>query len=79
MLGTLIGIIFVLIILGVIWWAVVSKFYPLIQPYVAEPFATAIYVLIVVIFVCIVLWLMVQVLSMAGVHVNTFGILSGGR
>lgn len=73
MLGTIIGILFVLIILGVCWWAVVTMLWPLISPYVAEPFRTGIYVLLVVLFVCIVLWIIAQILGMAGVHVNTFG------
>lgn len=77
MIGTLIGVIFLLIVLGVLWWAIVHKFYPLIAPYIAEPFATAIYVLFVLIFVFIVLWLILQLLGYAGVHVNTFGFLGG--
>lgn len=72
-MGTVIGLIFVLVILGVVWWAVVQKLWPLISPYVGEPFNTAIYVLIVVLFVFIVLWIIAQLLGMAGVHVNTFG------
>lgn len=73
MLGTVIGLIFVLIILGVIWWAVVNKLYPLISPYVGEPFNTIIYVIIIIIFVIIVLWAIAQLLGLAGVHVPMLG------
>jgi len=68
-MGTLIGFIFLLIILGVIWWAVVQKLWPLISPYVGEPFATLIYILIVVLFVFIVIWAAIQLLNMGGIHV----------
>ena len=70
MIGTLIGLIFALVILGVIWWAVVQKFWPMVSPYVAEPFNTAIYVVLVVIFVFIVLWLVMYVLGLGGIHVK---------
>lgn len=72
MLGTLIGLIFILILLGLVWWAVVTKLYPLIQPYIGEPFNTIIYVVIIFIFVLIVLWAIAQLLAMAGVHVPMF-------
>ena len=45
----------------------------------AEPFNTAIYVLLVVLFVCIVLWIIAQLLAMAGIHVPTFGLGKWGR
>ena len=73
MLGTVIGLLFVLIILGVLWWAIVNKLYPLISPYVGEPFNTIIYVVIIILFVCIVLWAIATLLGMAGVHVPMFG------
>ena len=52
MIGTLISIIFTLIVLGVIWWAI-QQLLPLIP--LPEPFAKIIYVLMVVIVVLIVL------------------------
>ena len=66
MIGTLIGIVFVLIILGVVWWAAqeLIKLIPL-----GEPFATIIRVLMVVIAVLVVLWVIAQLLGMAGIHV----------
>lgn len=71
MIGTLIGIIFALIILGVLWWAV-QQLMGLIP--IAEPFRTIIYVLSVVIMVLIVLWIISVLLGMAGIHVPSFPI-----
>jgi len=72
MIGTLIGIIFALIILGVLWWAV-QQLMALVP--IAEPFRTIIYVLCVVIMVVIVLWIVTVLLGMAGIHVPRFGSL----
>lgn len=69
MIGTLIGLIFMLIILGVLWWAV-QTLMGLIP--IAEPFRTIIYVITVVIMVLIVLYVVTVLLGMAGIHVNTF-------
>ncbi len=66
LIGTLIGIIFFLIVLGVIWWAI-SQLLPLIP--LPAPFATIIHVLLVVIMVIIVLWVILTLLGSAGVHV----------
>ena len=66
MIGTLIGIIFALVVLGVLWWAV-QQLMGLIP--IAEPFKTIIYVLCVVIMVLIVLWIISVLLGMAGIHV----------
>jgi hypothetical protein len=65
-IGTLIGIIFVIIIIGVVWWAI-NQLLPLIP--IAEPFMTIIRVLMVVVLVLIVLWIIVVLLGVAGVHV----------
>ena len=69
MIGTLIGIIFAVIILGVFWWAA-QKLIALIP--LPDPFRTIIYVLMVVIMVIIVLWIVAQLLGMAGISVGTF-------
>lgn len=68
MIGTLIGLIFFCIIIGVIWWAVqeLLKLVPL-----AEPFRTIVRVLMVVILVIIVIYVATIILGMAGIHVNT--------
>lgn len=71
MIGTLIGIIFALIILGVVWWAA-QQLLGLIP--IAEPFQTIIRVLLVLIMVLVVLWILMVILGMAGIHVNTFGV-----
>lgn len=73
-MGTVIGLIFAMIILGVLWWALVQKLWPLVAPYVGEPFNTFIYILIVILFVVICLWIATQLLGLAGIHVNTFGL-----
>jgi hypothetical protein len=67
-IGALIGIIFVLIIMGVVWWAV-QQLLPLIP--LGEPFATIIRILMVVILVLVVLWIIIVLLGVAGVHVAT--------
>ena len=75
MIGTLIGIIFTLIVLGVLWWAA-QRLMALIP--IAEQFKTIIYVLMVLIMVLVVLWILSAILGVAGIHVNTFrlGLLS---
>lgn len=66
MIGTVIGIIFTLLVLGVIWWGV-QQLLPLIP--LGEPFATIVRVLMTVLLVIIVLWVILQLLGMAGIHV----------
>lgn len=65
-IGALVGIIVVLILLGVVWWAV-QQLLPLIP--LPEPFARIIHVLLMVILVLIVLWVILVLLGAAGVHV----------
>lgn len=74
MIGTLIGIIFALIVLGVIWWGC-QQLLALIP--LAEPFATIIRVLMIVILVLIVLYVIAMLLGVAGIHVGGFGRLAG--
>jgi hypothetical protein len=69
MIGALIGIIFTLIVLGVIWWAI-QKLMALIP--IAEPFKTIIYVLCVLILVVIVLYVIAAILGLGGIHVAGF-------
>lgn len=70
MIAALLGIIFTLIILGVVWWGV-QTLMGLIP--IAEPFRTIIYVVTVVIMVVIVLWVIASLLGIAGIHVAGFG------
>lgn len=72
MIGALIGIIFTLIVLGVLWWAC-QRLMALIP--IAEPFRTIIYVLMVVVMVLIVLYVISTLLGIAGIHVGGFSIL----
>jgi peptidoglycan biosynthesis protein MviN/MurJ (putative lipid II flippase) len=65
-IGTLVGLIFVLIIMGVVWWAI-QQLLPLIP--IGEPFRRIIYVLMMVILVLVVLWVILVLLGVAGVHV----------
>ena len=60
MIGTLIGIIIVLIICGVIYWAL-QQLLPLIP--LPEPFGRIIHVLLVVVLVLIVLWVILVLLG----------------
>jgi len=70
MIGALVGIIFTLIILGVLWWAA-QRLMGLIP--IAEPFRTIIYVVMVVLMVVIVLWVIAAILGIGGIHVGGFG------
>lgn len=66
MLGALIGLLLTLIICGVLWWAA-QQLLALVP--LAEPFATLVRVVMTVILVLIVIYVFIQILSMAGVHV----------
>ena len=67
MIGTVLGLIFICIILGVVWWAV-QQLIALVP--LAEPFATIVRVLIILVGVLIVLWILIWILGAAGIHVN---------
>lgn len=69
MIGTLIGILFALIVLGVVWWGI-TRLLAVIP--IGEPFRTIIHVLMVIILVLIVLWVIAQLLGVAGVPVRGF-------
>jgi len=60
MIGTLIGIIITLIVVGVIWWAI-QQLLPLIP--LPEPFHRIVYVLLVVVLVLIVIYVILQLLG----------------
>lgn len=64
MIGTLIGIIFTVIIIGVIWWAI-QQLLPLMP--IAEPFATIVRVLMTVILVLVVVYVIWQLVVASGV------------
>ena len=66
MIGTLIGILLTLVIVGVIWWGVQQIL--AVLP-IAEPFATIVRVVIVLISLLIVIWVISGLLGVAGVPV----------
>ena len=66
MIGAIIGIILVLIILGVVWWAI-QQLLPMIP--LPDPFGRIVHVLLVVLLVVIVIWVIIQLLAVAGVRV----------
>lgn len=68
MISALVGLIFLVIIVGVIWWAI-QQLLPLIP--MAEPFRTIVYVLMVLVLVIVVLYVASILLGMAGIHVPT--------
>ena len=68
-IGTLIGIIITLIIVGVIWWAI-EQLLPLIP--LPPPFGTIIRVLLMLVLVLIVIWVLLALLGAAGVSVPLF-------
>ena len=67
MIGTLIGLIFVLIVLGVVWWAA-QRLVALVP--MGEPFKTIVNVLMILVGVLVVLWILSVLLGMAGVPVR---------
>lgn len=66
MIGTLIGVIFLVVIAGALWWAC-QKLLALIP--LGEPFKTILYVIIVLIGVAIVLYAVQMLLGAFGIHV----------
>ncbi len=64
MISAIIGIIIMLIIVGVVYWAI-TQLLPLIP--LPEPFARIIHVLLVVLLVIVVLWVILQLLGVAGI------------
>ena len=69
LIGALIALIVACIIIGVLFWAI-QQLLPLIP--LGEPFATIVRVLLVLLGVIFVIWILLQILGMAGVHVPIF-------
>jgi hypothetical protein len=65
-IGTLIGVIIVLVLMGLVWWAI-TQLLPLLP--IPEPFARIIDILLRVILVLIVLWVILVLLGAAGMHI----------
>jgi hypothetical protein len=70
MISTIVGLIFLCVILGVVVWAG-QRLLALVP--MAEPFATIVHVLLVVILVVIVLYVIAVLLGLAGIHVPYVG------
>jgi hypothetical protein len=64
MIGTLISIIFTVIILGILWWGA-QQLLPLIP--MGEPFRTIVRVLMMVVIALVALWIVWQLLVASGV------------
>lgn len=66
MIGTLIYLILVLIVAGVVWWAI-QQLLPMVP--LPDPFRRIVYVLLVLVVVLIVIWVILQLLGAAGIAV----------
>ena len=71
-IGVVIGIILILVILGVLFWAG-QQIMALVAPYVGEPFTTLIRIAFVILLVMICIWVVVQLLGLAGIGVPFLG------
>lgn len=70
MIGTVISLIFLVVVLGVLFWAG-QRLLALIP--LAEPFRTILYVLTVLLTVFLVIYVVVVLLGAAGIGVPIFG------
>jgi hypothetical protein len=66
MIGVIIGLIFLVILLGVLLWGGQTL---LAKVPIAEPFRTVVYVLVVILTVVLVLYILIVLLGMVGIHV----------
>jgi hypothetical protein len=66
MIGAVIGLILLLVLLGVVWWGI-QQLLPLVP--MGEPFATIVRVLLAILLAVIVIYVIIQLLGVAGVHV----------
>lgn len=71
MIGTIIGLIFLCVIAGFIWWAAQEL---LARISVAEPFTTFIRILVAFLILVIVLYALSILLGLIGIHIPSFGI-----
>lgn len=67
MIGTIIGLIFLLVILGVVVWGGQQLLALITLP---EPFATIIRILMVILLVIIIVYVLIVLLGIAGIHVK---------
>lgn len=78
MIGALIGFIIVLILAGFAYWAL-QQLLAIVSPYIAEPFATLVRIVLIFILILIVIWAIVYLLGMIGVSVPVFNGMHVGR
>jgi hypothetical protein len=69
-ISALIGIIILIIVLGIVWWAI-QQLLPIIP--MGEPFRTILRVLFVVLAAFVGLWIIIMLIKSAGVHVPNLG------
>ena len=67
MIGTLVGLLISLLIMGLLWWAA-QQLLALVP--LAEPFATLVRIVLVLIVAFIAIYFFIQILGMAGVGVH---------
>jgi len=60
MVGTIIAVIVVIIVLGLVWWAV-NELLPLLP--LPEPFRKIIHVLLILLLALIVIWVLLQIIG----------------
>lgn len=72
MIGTIIGLIFLCIIAGFIWWGA-QQLIGLVE--ISEPFLTFIRILVAALILVIVLYALTVLLGMVGINVPTWGSL----
>lgn len=72
MIGAVVGLIFLCIIAGFIWWAAQLL---LAKVTIAEPFLTFIRILVAFLILLFVLYALSVLLGLVGIHVPTFGSL----
>ena len=67
MIGTLVGLLITLVIMGLVWWAG-QRILALIP--LAEPFATLVNIVLVLIVAFIAIYFFIQILGLAGIGVH---------
>jgi hypothetical protein len=72
MIGTVIGLLLLLVFLGVLFWGG-QQLIALVP--MSEPFTTIVRVLIAILMVVIVIYVIIVLLGMAGIHVPMIGSL----
>jgi len=70
MISAIVGLMILVVVLGVLFWGI-QQLLPLIP--MAEPFRTILRVLTVFLVAFIAIYFILQILGMAGIHVQQFG------